>query len=153
MDRRADDGAVASGDNGFPWDEDDLCAVCPGQVHDPGRFDIAERPDASRYDTVKGYRRDIATGVPVCMHPEKIGFPPGRYASAGERWPGDLEPGPHPGELPDDPAALAEWMAALVRHAGPDGLASTLMEAEAAASAKFPAEVVVTALREALAAG
>ncbi|ONH54601.1 hypothetical protein CcI49_30000 [Frankia sp. CcI49] len=136
-----------------PWDEDDLCAVCPGQVHDPGRFDIAAGPGpASRYDTSRGYRCDLETGVPVCVHPEKIGFPPGRYASGGEPWPVDAPVGPAPGPLPDVAEELAGWMTAVVRHAGPGQVDQVLAAAEQAAASRFPPAVVVDALRAALAA-
>lgn len=137
-----------------PWEEDGLCAVCPGQVHDPGQFDIAAGPGpASRYDTARGYRCDLVTGVPVCVHPDKIGFPPGRYASAGEPWPVDAAVGPAPGPLPDRVEGLAGWMAALVRHADPEQVDRVLAEAERAAASRFPPGVVVDALREALAGG
>ncbi|ONH55581.1 hypothetical protein CcI49_28400 [Frankia sp. CcI49] len=136
-----------------PWDEDDLCAVCPGQVHDPGRFDIADGlGPASRYDTSRGYRRDLKSGVPVCVHPEKIGFPAGRYASGGESWPADTSEGPAPGPLPDRAEGLAAWMTALVRHTNPGQVDQVLATAEQAAAGRFPPAVVVDALRAALAA-
>ncbi len=147
-----DDGRVAS-DMDHPWDEDALCAVCPGQVHDPGRFDIADGPGpASRYDVTAGYRRDLSSGVPVCIHPDKIGFPAGRYASAGQRWPAEAEPEPHPGPMPHDPDALAGWMTAMVRHAGAGRVDAVLAEAERAAARRFPADLVVDALRAAFSA-
>ncbi|OHV21256.1 hypothetical protein BBK14_07935 [Parafrankia soli] len=136
-----------------PWDEDALCVVCPALVHDRGRFDIVAGPGpASRYDTSRGYRRDAVSGVPVCVHPHKIGFPPGRYASAGQRWPAEADLGPPPGPMPDDPGALAAWMTALVRHAGAGELDAVLAEAERAASERFPPDAVVDALRVALSA-
>ncbi|MCM3886134.1 hypothetical protein ND747_21155 [Frankia sp. R82] len=137
---------------GRPWDEDDLCAVCPAQVHDPGRFDIVDGPTAGgRYDASTGYRRDLVSGVPVCIHPGKIGFRPGRYASAGERWPDLVELGPDPGPMPQDPASLARWMTARVRHAGADEAETVLADAEREAARSFPADIVVAALRAALA--
>ncbi|KPM56905.1 hypothetical protein ACG83_03450 [Frankia sp. R43] len=144
-----------SGDNDIdrPWDEDALCSVCPGQVHDRGRFDIADGPGpGSRYDTSRGYRCDVMTGVPVCVHPDKIGYSPGRYASAGEPWPAEASVGPAPGPLPEQAEELAGWMSALVRHADPGQVDRVLTEAEQAAASRFPAEVVVDALRAALAA-
>lgn len=125
--------------------------VCPALVHDPGRFDIADGPGpASRYDTSRGYRRDAASGVPVCVHPHKIGHPPGRYASAGQRWPAEADPGPDPGPMPEQAGELAGWMAALVRRAGADQVDVVLAEAERAAAVRFPPEVVLGALRAAL---
>ncbi len=89
--------------------------------------------------------------MPVCIHPHKIDFPVGRYASAGQRWPAEAEPAPHPGLMPDDPDALAGWMTALVRHADVDAVAEVLADAERSAAQRFPAELVVNALRAALA--
>ena len=72
-----------------PWDEDGLCIVCPGLVLGPGEFDV-ERPASDlRYDPARGYRC-APSGVPVCMHPDKIGVPPGRYLSDGAPWPGQI---------------------------------------------------------------
>ncbi|MCK9876619.1 hypothetical protein MXD59_12660 [Frankia sp. Ag45/Mut15] len=137
---------------GRPWDEEALCAVCPAQVHDPGRFDIVDGPaEGGRYDASTGYRRDQASGVPVCIHPGKIGVPSGRYASAGEPWPVRAVLGPDPGPMPHDPDRLAGWMTALVRHAGAGQAEAVLGEAERAAARRFPADVVVAALRAALA--
>ncbi|WP_256789211.1 hypothetical protein [Frankia sp. AvcI1] len=139
-------------DMDHPWGEDELCAVCPGQVHDPGGFDIVDGPGpGSRYDTTAGYRRDLDSGMPVCIHPHKIGFPVGRYASAGQRWPAEAEPAAHPGPMPDDPDALAGWMTALVRHTDVDAVAEVLADAERSAAQRFPSGLVVDALRVALA--
>ncbi|OHV27488.1 hypothetical protein BBK14_20455 [Parafrankia soli] len=136
-----------------PWDEDALCVVCPALVHDRGRFDIADGPGPdSRYDTSRGYRRDSDTGVPVCVHPHKIGVASGRYASAGQRWPEEADRGPAPGPMPDQAEGLAEWMTALVRHTGPGQVDVVLAQAERAAAGRFPAAVIVDALRVALAA-
>jgi hypothetical protein len=136
-----------------PWDEDALCAVCPGQVHDPGRFDVVDAPQPScRYDLTTGYRRDAASGVPVCVHPYRIGVAPGRYASAGERWPAPASLGAKPGPMPTDAGALGGWMTALVRHADPGQVDAVLGDAERQAARSFPAEVVVEALRAALSA-
>lgn len=136
-----------------PWNEADICAVCPGNVHGPGHFDVADGVASnSRYDTSTGYRRDTTTGTPVCVHPEKIGIPPGRYASAGEPFP-TTEPTPEPpGQIPEDPLKLTGWMTAVVRYATADELTSALAQAEAAASAKFEPDVVLVALRAALGA-
>ncbi|WP_236705609.1 hypothetical protein [Frankia sp. ACN1ag] len=136
-----------------PWDEDALCAVCPGQVHDPGRFDVVDGPQPGcRYDAATGYRREAASGVPVCIHPDRIGVRPGRYATAGERWPAPTSPAAAAGPMPTDAGALAGWMTALVRHAGPARVDAVLGDAEREAARSFPAVVVVEALRAALGA-
>lgn len=136
-----------------PWDEDALCAVCPGQLHDPGRFDVVDGPQPGcRYDSTAGYRRDTASGVPVCIHPDKIGVRPGRYASGGEGWPARTPPAVPAGPMPAEAGALAGWMTELVRHAGPGRVDAVLADAERQAARSFPADVVVGALRAALAA-
>lgn len=88
----------------------------------------------------------------MCIHPGKIGFPPGRYASAGHRWPEPVELGPDPGPMPQDLALLARWMTARVRHAGAGEAETVLADAEREAARSFPADIVVAALRAAMAA-
>ena len=59
------------------------CVVCPAQEMGPGRFDVRDRPSREyAYDPAVGWRVD-ATGTAVCVHPYRVGLPPGRYASAG----------------------------------------------------------------------
>ncbi|MFI7576148.1 hypothetical protein [Micromonospora sp. NPDC049497] len=49
-----------------------------------GAFDVADRPKSStRFDREIGYRTIPESGVPVCVHPDRIGVPPGEYASNG----------------------------------------------------------------------
>ena len=63
---------------------DDTCVVCPAQVWGLGEFDVSDRPGpTSRYDRDLDYRVDVTTGVPVCVHPYRVGLPPGAYCSGG----------------------------------------------------------------------
>lgn len=67
------------------WAED-TCVVCPAQRLGLGEFDfdVVDRPSSSRYDPRIGHRVDT-TGAPVCVHPYRVGLPPGAYASSGAR--------------------------------------------------------------------
>ncbi len=133
------------------WAEQ-TCAVCPAQLLGPGRFDVVDRPDRDRrYDPAVGYRIEAATGTPVCVHPYRVGLPPGRYASHSEPPPGADLPRPVPTaaalQLPDDVVDLEGWLIAMLRTATPDELASALRRAEALACRRFTPSVVVAALR------
>ena len=131
---------------------DATCAVCPAQLLGPGGFDVADRPDRDRrYDPAVGYRVEAATGVAVCVHPFRVGLPPGRYASAGQPLPAAGRPRPVPTAaalaLPDDVVDLEAWLIAVLRLAAPEELASALRRAEAVACRRFAPRVVVAAMR------
>ncbi|MER6816434.1 hypothetical protein ABT299_44835 [Spirillospora sp. NPDC000708] len=145
---------------------DSTCVVCPGQWLGPGAFDVVDRPDPSRaYDPEAGCRVDRHSGVPVCVHPFRVGLPAGAYASAREPLPGAVEPGrarPGRGEavfrpgpeqlvLPEAAEDLEGWLIAMLRTARPEELRSALDQAETLAAGRFSGEQVVTALRRVLA--
>lgn len=119
-------------------------------------------------------RIDGASGVPTCVHPFRVGLPPGAYASAGEPLPSLCEPAEQgrqpiggldwPGVprevfiptdeqlvLPEDAEDLEAWLIAMLRTAGHNEMASALDQAEAIASQRFSGEQIVTALRRVLA--
>ncbi|GAA2586216.1 hypothetical protein GCM10010399_15300 [Dactylosporangium fulvum] len=59
------------------------CRACPIRRFRVGAFDVEARPKSStRFDREKGVRTIPESGVPVCVHPDRIGVPPGAYASA-----------------------------------------------------------------------
>ena len=131
---------------------DATCAVCPAQVLGPGRFDVVDRPDRDRrYDPSVGYRVEAATGTAVCVHPYRVGLPPGRYASREEPVPVPDQHRPLPTaaalRLPDDVVDLEAWLVAILRVAHPDELAPALRRAEALACQRFAPSVVVAAMR------
>jgi hypothetical protein len=142
---------------GGPWLEEDLCAVCPGQSLPPGRFDVAAKPSpASHYDPAVGHRVD-GGGHPVCVHPFRVGLPPGRYGSGHDAVPPvqlgpDAAPAPPYEALrpPDRIEDMEAWFIAAFRLAGPAGLAAALAEVEAIALERFPEDAVVAALRAVL---
>lgn len=77
---------------------DAVCGWCPALGYPVGGFDVASRPDGQRWpwNAEEGLRRDAVTGVPVCVHPDNVGLPPGRYGSEG------IEPDTSRWDNPDD---------------------------------------------------
>ncbi|HZN73003.1 MAG TPA: hypothetical protein VFC00_15140 [Micromonosporaceae bacterium] len=60
------------------------CLACPIRRFRVGTFDVEDRPKSStRFDWETGVRTKPESGIPVCVHPDRIGLPPGAYASAG----------------------------------------------------------------------
>lgn len=147
----------------LPQWADATCVVCPAQRLGPGEFDVADRPDPSRaFDPGAGCRVDGQTGAPVCVHPFRVGLPPGRYASAGAPLPdqdaaassrpgGVFVPTPEQLVLPESVEDLEGWLVAMLRTARPEELSSALDQAEQLAAGRFGGEEVVTALRRVLA--
>jgi hypothetical protein len=140
----------------LPGWEDATCVVCPAQLLGPGAFDVVDRPGRQyRYDPAIGYRINVDTGAPVCVHPFRVGLPPGAYASAGVPVPSLDRPAPAPSaeqlRLPEDVTDLEGWLIAVLRVADPERMHSALADAERTASERFPARDVVTAMRRVLA--
>ncbi len=109
----------------LPQWSDDTCAVCPAQELGPGRFDVVVRPAREL-----AYKPDIGwrvrpDGTAVCVHPFRVGMPPGAYASAGAPLPsltGAQLPAPAAEalELPEQLEDLEGWLVAMLRTAEPD---------------------------------
>ena len=135
---------------------DETCGVCPAQLLGPGDFDVVARPR-----TEFAYRPDLGwratpDGVPVCVHPFRVGLAPGAYASAGVAVPRGAEaeslPEPPPQALvmPEDVGDLSAWMVAHLRVAGRDEMFSVVARLERQAGERFPASEVVAVLRRVL---
>jgi len=91
------------GDAFLTEDDSDACWICPALRLPAGQFDVYERPTRQcPFDPATGFR--YAGDIPVCVHPYKVGLPPGRYASAGTALP---NPTPHPAAQ-ERPAAQSE---------------------------------------------
>jgi hypothetical protein len=153
---------------------DACCSVCPAQLLGPGEFDVVERPFQGQGFRQDGVRIDTSTLVPTCVHPFRLGLPPGAYASAGvplpgpaseecgpERtpirgmgWPGVprtiFTPTPDQLELPEAVQDLEAWMVAMLRTAEPTALDSALGQAEVTALERFSSADVLAALRRVL---
>ncbi|GLY03781.1 hypothetical protein [Actinoplanes sp. NBRC 101535] len=133
---------------------DDTCGVCPAQSLGPGAFDVVARPGHQMpYRPDLGYRADHR-GVPVCVHPYRVGLPAGAYASAGAPMPAETTPVPEPTaealELPDRLEDLEGWLVAKLRTAEPDQIFGAVARAEREALERFPSREVVTAMRKVL---
>lgn len=139
-----------------PWPQwlEDACAVCPAQLLGPGEFDVVARPGREF-----GYRPEAGwrvgpDGTAVCVHPYRVGLPPGRYVSAGEPVPAPAEEAPVPSEealrLPEALDDLDGWLVATLRIAGDDRIFFAVACAERTAAERFAPGAVVTALRRVL---
>lgn len=126
------------------------CAVCPAQALAPGRFDVVARPGPdSRYEPAIGWRADLSTGAPTCVHPYRVGLPAGAYASGNVPLPPRAPQPPDPRDLvlPDDPTLLEAWFVAVLRNAEPERMRAALARAEQVAGERFPGRTVVAAVR------
>ncbi|MFE9426596.1 hypothetical protein ACFYNO_26950 [Kitasatospora sp. NPDC006697] len=164
-------------------DESEVCWYCPSLRHAAGRFDVHDRPSREwPFDPETGFRF-TAAGVPVCVHPGKVGLPAARYATdrlpvpvaapgpAAPRsyraHPDELAPPPAPpaglpeltdaeilaGERPEVPEELLALLRAELASAAPGELPEALARAELAAGRDHPPAVVVEAMRRVLGGG
>ncbi|MGH7744980.1 MAG: hypothetical protein ACREQ5_09295 [Candidatus Dormibacteria bacterium] len=88
----------------------------------------------------------------MCVHPYRVGLPPGASAHAPLPAPDGPPPAPSPLalELPAEVADLEGWLVAVLRTTDPDRMASALERAEATAGTRFSPADVVAALRRVL---
>jgi hypothetical protein len=135
---------------------DDTCVVCPAQELGPGKFDVMDGPDPEyAYNPEIGWRVNAA-GTAVCVHPYRVGLPPGRYASAGVPLPklrgGEARPAPTAAalELPDSVEDLEGWLVATLRVASAPMLFIAIEQAEKKAATRFAPDTVVAAMRRVL---
>ncbi|MER7471712.1 hypothetical protein [Micromonospora sp. NPDC000018] len=129
------------------------CVVCPAQQLGPGQFDVVDRPGPEfAYNPDIGWRV-TGDGVAVCVHPYRVGLPPGRYASQGDPVPVKVpRPAPAPAamQLPVDVVDLEGWLVAVLRGAPPEGIFAAVARAERLAGERFDPKQVVTAMRRVL---
>lgn len=120
-----------------------VCGICPSLRLPGGQFDVHPRPSReSAFDPDTGHRFTEA-GVPVCVHPERVGLPAAAYATAGL---------PLPWETPP-PATLDEvvvWMRTALTAAPPDACAGVIDQAMGILLASDPTMDVTAVLRAAL---
>ncbi len=121
------------------------CGIGPSRRYPLGQFDVSERPTKEcPFDPADGHRY-TAAGVPVCVHPEKVGLPAARYKSEGA-------PVPQPPDLqlPADADDLVPYLRELLYGAAPAMVESIIDRASAEIPRAFPEIDAVTALRLAL---
>jgi hypothetical protein len=153
---------------------DACCSVCPAQTLGAGQFDVAPRPYHGQAFRDDGMRVDAASGTPTCVHPFRVGLPPGEYASGGQpvpllpvegrrpipalghplSMPYELfVPSPDQLVLPEQAQDLEGWLIAMLRTAPNAAMASALDQAETIAAQRFTGEQIVAALRRVLTGG
>ncbi|MEU9012030.1 hypothetical protein AB0D12_20075 [Streptomyces sp. NPDC048479] len=119
------------------------CGICPSRRFPLGEFDVFERPSADcPFSPADGHRYTSA-GVPVCVHPEKVGLPPGRYKTEGVPFKVELQ-------LPDSPDQLDAYLYEVMHSAAPGVLELLIEQATQEIPQVFPEVDVLQALRRAL---
>lgn len=120
-----------------------VCGICPSLRLPGGAFDVHERPSrACPFDQATGHRF-TAAGVPVCVHPERVGLPAAEYATAGLPLPWEVPP-------PADPDEVVVWVREALTAAPPDACAGVIDQALDILRASDPAMDVTAVLRAAL---
>ncbi|MGW2515048.1 hypothetical protein ACWC0A_37905 [Streptomyces scopuliridis] len=119
------------------------CGICPSRALAVGQFDVYERPTKEcPFNPDDGHRYAV-DGTPVCVHPDKVGLPPGLYKS--ENAPVAIEL-----ELPSDAAELVPYLRDVLHGAAPVLLEDLIEQASAKIRCRFPAVDPLTTLRRAL---
>ncbi|MFF0028829.1 hypothetical protein ACFYS7_11600 [Streptomyces avermitilis] len=119
------------------------CGICPSRRFPVGEFDVFERPSREcPFDAADGHRY-TADGVPVCVHPDKVGLPVGRYKSDNAPVTADLV-------LPSDEAELVPYLRDVLYGAAPVLLEGLIERATAEIRRAFPGVNVLATLRRAL---
>ena len=92
----------------------------------------------------------------MCVHPYRVGLPPGRYASAGTPVPPITAystlpaPSAEALQLPEHVDDLEGWLVAVLRTADSDEIFGAVARAERQAGERFAPGAVVSALRRVL---
>lgn len=135
---------------------DETCGICPAQLLAPGRFDVVAQPARElAYNRELGWRATPA-GVPVCVHPYRVGMPPAPYASKGAPLPDlthlELVPPPPPLALilPESFDDLGAWFVAHLRTTPQHEIYEVVSRLEAIALTRFAPGEVVAVLRRVL---
>ncbi|WP_269859572.1 hypothetical protein [Streptomyces sp. RPT161] len=127
----------------FARDGRPVCDVCPSLRHPGGRFDVVERPSRTcPFDPATGHQF-TAAGVPVCVHPDRVGLPAIPYATGGLPLPWQTPPPAEAGEAP-------AWVRAALTAAPPEACDAVIQQASAILLASDPGTDVGAVLRAAL---
>ncbi|MER5891215.1 hypothetical protein ABT160_46035 [Streptomyces sp. NPDC001941] len=120
------------------------CGVCPSRLYSVGEFDVFERPTSECPFSKADGHRYLSDGTPVCVHPEKVGLPAGRYKSEGAPLTIELE-------LPPDPSDVVTYLRAVLWGAAPVLLDDLISQAQEQVRVRFPELDPLTVMRQALA--
>ncbi|MFJ8349741.1 hypothetical protein ACIQ9J_25935 [Streptomyces sp. NPDC094153] len=132
-----------TGSDAFARDGRPVCGVCPSLRQAGGRFDVVERPSRDcPFDPATGHRV-TAAGVPVCVHPERVGLPAAPYATEGLPLPWETPP---PAEADEVPA----WVRQVLTAAPPEACDEVIEQATAILLAVDPDTDVTAVLRATL---
>ncbi|MFD5975648.1 hypothetical protein [Streptomyces bacillaris] len=119
------------------------CGICPSRFHAVGDFDVFERPTPEcPFNRTDGHRY-LKDGTPVCVHPEKVGLPAGRYKSENARLTVGLD-------LPPDPSEVVPYLRELLWNAAPVLLDDLITQAQKQMVERFPEMDPHTVMRRAL---
>ncbi|MFD7499458.1 hypothetical protein [Streptomyces sp. NPDC059850] len=120
-----------------------VCGICPSLRLPGGGFDVHERPSRdSAFDPETG-NRFTSAGVPVCVHPERVGLPAAAYATEQRPLPWEVPP-------PVDPDEVVVWVRDALAVAPPDACGGVIDQAMSILRASDPAMDVTAVLRAAL---
>ncbi|GGR81189.1 hypothetical protein GCM10010252_19630 [Streptomyces aureoverticillatus] len=118
------------------------CGICPSRRFPLAEFDVAEHPSREcPFNPEDGHRYTLQ-GVPVCVHPEKVGLPPAPYRTEGVALVADVV-------LPRDVAELDVYLRELVHGAAPGALEVLIDLADREIRRTFPEVDPTLALRRA----
>ncbi|MFE7536847.1 hypothetical protein ACFU67_21520 [Streptomyces rhizosphaericola] len=119
------------------------CGICPSRVHAVGDFDVFERPTPDcPFSKTDGHRYS-EDGTPVCVHPEKVGLPAGRYKSENAPLAFTLD-------LPPDPSEVVPYLREVLWNAAPVLLDELISQAQKQMVERFPEMDPLTVMRRAL---
>lgn len=100
----------------------EVCAACPSLRWPTGQFDVLERPSRSaRFDATSGCRT-TDRGVPVCVHPHKVGLPAAAWAT-------EKLPLPWEEPLPECASEIPGWLRRLAQCAPVEVVEAAITEA------------------------
>ncbi|WP_103503601.1 MULTISPECIES: hypothetical protein [unclassified Streptomyces] len=120
------------------------CGICPARLLPFGAFDVAERPSrAFPFSPADGHRY-TDEGVPVCVHPDKVGVPAAQYRTAGATLATPVL------ELPDDVARVDTYLREALHGAAPSVLDELVARVFAELPVKYPGIDVTATMRRAL---
>lgn len=119
------------------------CGICPSRRLPVGGFDVWERPSRDcPFNPADGHRY-APDGTPVCVHPEKVGLPVGRYKSENAPLTVELH-------LPPDPSELVPYLHDVLYGAAPVLVEDLIAQASEKIRAEFPDLDPIVVLRRAL---